>query len=101
ARVLQGQGQHPVVPLEPDANLPGLCRAYLAKPAPQRAKALTTPGYAPLVAAAGGATEVDDFCRRLVPDADPAATPAARPTHTGRPASKATPTSGTDTAVED
>ncbi|WP_431908866.1 hypothetical protein [Micromonospora carbonacea] len=73
------------------ANLPGLCRAYLARPAAQRAKALTTPGFAPLVDAAGGAAEVESYCRRLVPDAGPADPPAARPAHTGRPASKATP----------
>ncbi|MFC8906266.1 hypothetical protein ACFT2B_26885, partial [Micromonospora sp. NPDC057140] len=82
------------------ARLPGLCRSYLAKPVAQRAKALTTPAYAPLVAAAGGATEVDAFCRRLVPDVDPGGTPAPRPPRTGRPAPKVTPTPGAGTAAQ-
>ncbi|MGW3607714.1 MULTISPECIES: hypothetical protein [unclassified Micromonospora] len=50
----------------------GLCRAYLAKKPAQREKALETPGFQPLVAAAGGAAQVDAYCQRLVPDTKPA-----------------------------
>ncbi|SBT66407.1 hypothetical protein GA0070622_3427 [Micromonospora sediminicola] len=52
-----------------DRRLAGHCRAYLAKPEPQRAKALTTPGFAELVAAAGGADRVEGYCRALEPSA--------------------------------
>ncbi|RGC67785.1 hypothetical protein C5N14_17255 [Micromonospora sp. MW-13] len=71
-------------------QLPGLCRAYLAKSAAQRESALAKPGFAPLVAAAGGAAEVENFCRDLLSRADsgrpPPAIPAtpAGPTETGR-----------------
>ncbi|WP_422756187.1 hypothetical protein [Micromonospora sp. WMMD708] len=53
-------------------KLVGQCRAYLAKSPPQRAKALTRPGYADLVAAAGGADQVEAYCRTLVPQRTPA-----------------------------
>ncbi|MBM0239906.1 hypothetical protein JNW88_27375, partial [Micromonospora sp. ATA32] len=53
------------------AQLPGLCRAYLAKSADQRARALETPGYGPLVTDAGGPEKVADYCQRLVADNDP------------------------------
>ncbi|WP_431924259.1 hypothetical protein [Micromonospora wenchangensis] len=56
-------------------KLVGQCRAYLAKPPPQRAKALTKPGYADLVAAAGGADRVEAYCRTLVPEHPPSGPP--------------------------
>ncbi|MGC4808299.1 hypothetical protein [Micromonospora sp. DT233] len=70
-----------------DAQLPGLCRAYLDKPVAGRRRALTTPGFAPLVTAAGGAGQVEGFCRALLADGDPG--PPARsqrpePDRTGR-----------------
>ncbi|MFV2103268.1 hypothetical protein [Micromonospora sp. LOL_024] len=43
----------------------GLCRAYLAKPQRQRERALRTPAFAELVAAAGGAELVEAYCRDL------------------------------------
>jgi hypothetical protein len=52
------------------AQLPGLCRAYLARPADQRASELEKPGYGPLVTAAGGPEKVADYCQRLVADND-------------------------------
>lgn len=54
-------------------KLVGQCRAYLAKPPEQRAKALTKPGFAALVDAAGGADRVEAYCRGLVPGRPPAA----------------------------
>ncbi|WFE65648.1 hypothetical protein [Micromonospora sp. WMMD714] len=67
----------------------GQCRAYLAKPPEQRAKALTKPGFAGLVAAAGGPERVEEYCRALVPDR-PAPGPA-----TGGPKGGAGPKGGT------
>ncbi|MGS2619787.1 hypothetical protein ACVCAH_35700 [Micromonospora sp. LZ34] len=52
-------------------RLGGLCRAYLAKKPHQREKALKTPGFQPLVAAAGSAAQVEAYCRRLAPDLTP------------------------------
>ncbi|MET8355231.1 hypothetical protein [Micromonospora sp. NPDC005206] len=57
---------------EDSVQLGGLCRAYLAKKPAQREKALETSGFQPLVAAAGGAAQVDAYCQRLVPDTKPA-----------------------------
>ncbi|MBB5114311.1 hypothetical protein ACLQ2Y_03425 [Micromonospora echinospora] len=62
----------PSTPARPPAppaagnRLVGHCRAYLAKPERQREKALTKPGYADLVAAAGGPEHVESYCRDLV-----------------------------------
>ncbi|WP_405108442.1 hypothetical protein OG559_26405 [Micromonospora sp. NBC_01405] len=67
------------------AQLPGLCRAYLAKSAAQRERALEKPGFAPLVTAAGGADEVESFCQDLLAGADSGRVPTARPSHPGRP----------------
>ncbi|SCG44706.1 hypothetical protein GA0070560_10487 [Micromonospora halophytica] len=71
------------------AQLTGLCRGYLAKPAAQREKALRTPAYADLVDAAGGAERVDAYCQGLVPEQSPAAVSPepsrARPTPEVRP----------------
>ncbi|WFE40553.1 hypothetical protein [Micromonospora sp. WMMD998] len=57
----------PSVPPPVDAKLAAHCRAYLAKPERQRAKALTKPGFADLVAAAGGPDQVESYCRRMTP----------------------------------
>ncbi|WKU06519.1 hypothetical protein [Micromonospora sp. HUAS LYJ1] len=69
-------------------KLVGQCRAYLAKPPPQRAKALTKPGYADLVAAAGGADRVEAYCHTLVPQRPPSGPPGGTggpPAATGGP----------------
>ncbi|MEV0944524.1 hypothetical protein AB0I90_29680 [Micromonospora wenchangensis] len=74
-------------------KLVGQCRAYLAKPPPQRAKALTKPGYADLVAAAGGTDRVEAYCRTLVPEhppAGPAGGTGGPPSATGGPAAATT-----------
>ncbi|MFG2069975.1 hypothetical protein ACGFKZ_24255 [Micromonospora tulbaghiae] len=61
----------PPAPPVDGAGLAGHCRAYLAKSERQREKALTTPGFADLVAAAGGPEQVERYCRNLVgPPAD-------------------------------
>ncbi|BCJ56673.1 hypothetical protein C1I93_18000 [Micromonospora endophytica] len=49
----------------------GHCKAYLSKPARQREKALASPGFADLVAAAGGAENVSAYCRELLAETDP------------------------------
>ncbi|MEV4482461.1 hypothetical protein [Micromonospora coxensis] len=77
------------------AELTGLCRAYLAKPAAQRERTLRTPAYADLVDAAGGIERVEAYCRDLVPEQAPAASSPepepepepsrARPTPDARP----------------
>ncbi|MFE9655056.1 hypothetical protein [Micromonospora sp. NPDC006431] len=67
-------------------KLAGHCKAYLAKSPPQRAKALESPGFADLVAAAGGADQVEDFCLRLVPERAPKPSPAASAPSSGVPA---------------
>ncbi|MEU5722052.1 hypothetical protein [Micromonospora sp. NPDC047738] len=67
-------------------KLAGHCKAYLAKSPPQRAKALESPGFADLVAAAGGADQVEDFCLRLVPERAPKPSPAASAPSSGAPA---------------
>ncbi|WBB68980.1 hypothetical protein [Micromonospora sp. WMMD812] len=54
--------------LEQNGPLTGHCRAYLAKKPAQRAKALETSGFQPLVVAAGGAGQVEAYCRQLLPD---------------------------------
>ncbi|MFE9693560.1 hypothetical protein [Micromonospora sp. NPDC005806] len=59
-------------------QLTGLCRAYLAKSDEQRVKALEAPAFADLVAAAGGAEQVETYCLRLVPDQGPKGSPSPR-----------------------
>ncbi|GAA3756301.1 hypothetical protein [Micromonospora maritima] len=71
-----------------DGRLAGHCRAYLAKSDRQRAQALTTPGFADLVAAAGGADLVEGYCRALVPSAGEPAKGEPRPTAKPTPKSK-------------
>ncbi|MFR9776339.1 hypothetical protein ACL02O_09770 [Micromonospora sp. MS34] len=92
----------PAVPPTPDRSggpgrpatveqLTGLCRAYLAKPAGLRAKSLETPAFADLVAAAGGAEQVDAYCVQLV--ADPGLKDSPGPRASQSPADEAAPTS--------
>ncbi|HCT79060.1 MAG TPA: hypothetical protein DGT23_21360 [Micromonosporaceae bacterium] len=54
-----GASAHPSPPSE---ALHGLCQAYLAKPPGERGKALESPAFSELVAAAGGADNVDAYC---------------------------------------
>lgn len=56
----------PSAPPAGGASMAGHCRAYLAKSERQREKALTKPGFADLVAAAGGPEQVESYCRNLV-----------------------------------
>ncbi|MBU8861152.1 MULTISPECIES: hypothetical protein [unclassified Micromonospora] len=56
----------PPAPPAGDGRMAGHCRAYLAKSERQREKALTKPGFADLVAAAGGPEQVESYCRNLV-----------------------------------
>ncbi|WBB52691.1 hypothetical protein [Verrucosispora sp. WMMD573] len=56
---------------------PGLCRAYLAKSARQREKALRTPAFEELVVAARGAEHVEEYCHGLLADPDPEPTESA------------------------
>ncbi|MGC1215696.1 MAG: hypothetical protein WA890_31120, partial [Micromonospora sp.] len=72
-------------------QLTGLCRAYLAKPAGQRDRALATAAFADLVAAAGGADRVDGLCTRLVPDPAAKPSPSVRVSRSGAPAAGASP----------
>ncbi|MGW3604108.1 hypothetical protein [Micromonospora sp. NPDC005161] len=72
----------------PAGQLRGLCQAWQAKEPEQRDKALRTPAFQMLVAAAGGAGEVEAYCQRLVPEAKPSTSAKVKPSHpaTGRPA---------------
>ncbi|MBU8859862.1 MULTISPECIES: hypothetical protein [unclassified Micromonospora] len=45
---------------------PGLCLAYRAVAEPQRGRALSTPAFSDLVAAAGGRDRVPDYCAGLL-----------------------------------
>ncbi|MFG2054579.1 hypothetical protein ACGFI9_11180 [Micromonospora sp. NPDC048930] len=74
-----------------EQQLTGLCRAYLAKPDEQRAAALETAAYADLVAAAGGAGQVEAYCVRLVPDRSPEDSPSPRATRSPAAGNGATP----------
>ncbi|TWG27459.1 hypothetical protein FHX75_11596 [Micromonospora palomenae] len=75
-----------------EGKLAGQCRAYRAKPAAQREKALRSPAFADLVAAAGGAGKVEAYCRELLPERAPEAdeSPTAKPSRS--PAAPAAPT---------
>ncbi|MEU6075039.1 hypothetical protein [Micromonospora sp. NPDC047074] len=64
-------GEVPGTPKPRTEHLPGLCRAYLAKPPGQRERALDAPGFAALVTAAGGAERVTQYCRELAPEPAP------------------------------
>jgi hypothetical protein len=63
----------------PSPSMLGLCRAYRARPARERGKALETPAFAALVAAAGGdGKKVDRYCDGLLDG------PAGRPPRPGK-----------------
>ncbi|PZF89964.1 hypothetical protein, partial [Micromonospora deserti] len=70
-------------------HVPGLCRAYLAKPPEQRNRALDTPAYQPVVDAAGGRAQVAGFCRDMVggvePERSKKAEPSAKPSNPADP----------------
>lgn len=72
-------------------QLTGLCRAYLAKPDPQRATALAEPAFADLVVAAGGADRVAAYCVQLVPDEDSKPSPGTGTTRSPGSGNAATP----------
>ncbi|MEV0429053.1 hypothetical protein [Micromonospora sp. NPDC050495] len=72
-------------------QLTGLCRAYLAKSAGQRAEALETPAFGTLVVAAGGADQVTAYCTRLVPAPGPKASPKPDPKASPKSEPKASP----------
>ncbi|MEU7752738.1 hypothetical protein AB0B57_29365 [Micromonospora sp. NPDC049101] len=61
----------PSAPSTPVGNLHGLCRAWQAKKPEEREKALRTPAFERLVAAAGGPAEVEAYCQRLTPERKP------------------------------
>ncbi|MCZ7416981.1 MULTISPECIES: hypothetical protein [unclassified Streptomyces] len=52
-----------------EARLAGLCHSYLQLPEHRRAQALTTPGFQPLVTAAGGPGAVEGYCHGQPPAA--------------------------------
>ncbi|MFG2057231.1 hypothetical protein ACGFI9_24750 [Micromonospora sp. NPDC048930] len=91
------------------AALQGLCTAYRAEPGESRGRALESPRFADLVAAAGGREKVTGYCDRLLdgpgapssanpgetkrPDAEPNGRPTGRPDRTpSTPAVTVTPT---------
>ncbi|MEH1165866.1 hypothetical protein V6V47_10830 [Micromonospora sp. CPCC 205539] len=71
----------------PGKQLHRLCRTWLAKAPKQREKALSKRPYQDLVAAAGGADEVEAYCQGLIPEAQPAGPPTLTPSppKPGRP----------------
>ncbi|MET8042796.1 hypothetical protein ABZU25_18290 [Micromonospora sp. NPDC005215] len=75
----------PSTPGAPAGQLHGLCRAWQAKKPEQREKALRTPAFERLVAAAGGVAEVAAYCQRLAPEPKPSesAKPKGPPPSTG------------------
>ncbi|MER6596641.1 hypothetical protein ABT214_33270, partial [Micromonospora purpureochromogenes] len=75
-----------------EGKLAGQCRAYLAKPAAQREKALRSPVFADLVAAAGGAGQVEAYCRELLPERAPEADESPEAKSSRPPAAPAAPT---------
>ncbi|MEU7591252.1 hypothetical protein AB0A95_33770 [Micromonospora sp. NPDC049230] len=79
----------PSAPGAPAGDLHGLCRAWQDEKPEEREKALRTPAFERLVAAAGGPAEVEAYCQRLVPERKPSepakpgppAPPTGRRTH--------------------
>jgi hypothetical protein len=71
-------------------TIAALCTAYQATNPSQREKMVATPGFAPLVAAAGSADKVSAYCAATVArTAAPHATPSRHPT--GKPTAHPTP----------
>ncbi|MEU8424676.1 hypothetical protein AB0C15_27780 [Micromonospora sp. NPDC048835] len=79
----------------PVGHLHGLCRAWRAKKPDQREKALRTPGFQKLVTAAGGPTQVEAYCQRLVPETEPPEPTKVTPSESAKskpsPSAKAPP----------
>ncbi|MEO3770967.1 hypothetical protein [Micromonospora sp. B9E7] len=73
----------------PASSLHGLCRSWLAKQPDQREKALRTPAFERLVTASGGVDQVEEYCRRLGPEAK--STAPARTTEPHPPSGRPTP----------
>ncbi len=72
----------------PSPSMVGLCKAYSAKPAGQRGKALQSPAFTALTAAAGGQQKVVAYCTAVL-TAKAGAAPKGHPT--GKPADKVKP----------
>jgi len=86
---------------DPSPSLVGLCHAYTAGAGSEHGKALDSPAFQALLGAAGGKSNVDGFCTKLLataaahpdgapsdhPGAEPSEVPTAHPTEhpTGRP----------------
>jgi hypothetical protein len=70
---------------DPSPSLVGLCHAYTAGAGSEHGKALDSPAFQALLSAAGGTSNVDGFCTKLLataaahPDAAPSDHPGARP----------------------
>ncbi|MGC4856282.1 hypothetical protein ACLQ24_23605 [Micromonospora sp. DT4] len=76
----------PSVGTPPDGQLHGLCRALRTKKPDQREKALRTPPFEGLVAAAGGVAAVEEYCQRLVSESKPSpSSPSPAPPAPARP----------------
>lgn len=73
-----GRGQPTRRAVTASATVANLCRSYRAIKPAQRAKVLREPGFAPLVAAAGGADRVPAYCDEVQP-AEPGAKATAGP----------------------
>ncbi|MGC4763704.1 hypothetical protein ACLQ20_12695 [Micromonospora sp. DT46] len=85
-------GDAPGSPQQRTGQLHGLCRAYLAKKPAQREKALDTPSFARLVAAAGGREQVEGFCGELLPEVAAKESPDKPPKKGSSPTPSPTPT---------
>ncbi|MGH3647335.1 MAG: hypothetical protein ACRDTM_09180 [Micromonosporaceae bacterium] len=70
----------------PSPSLTGLCKAYDKVATKSRGKALDSPAFRALVAAAGGKNQVDGYCEDLLAaDKAPGADPSAAPDHPNGP----------------
>jgi hypothetical protein len=78
----------------PSPSQVGLCRAYLAGVKDAKGKALDSPAFSTLAAAAGSAQAVDAYCARVLADAPggrPSDVPSQAANHpTGKPATHPT-----------
>lgn len=83
--VAASQRPSPVQSASIAPTVAALCAAYWATGPSQREKALGTPAYAALVAAAGGAERVTAYCGPVAPSATPShrttGKPTAHPSH--------------------
>ena len=89
---------HPAGSANPSPSLVGLCKAYAAGAASAQGKALESPAFRALLAAAGGKDNVDSYCTNLLgtsaahPTGSPSEHPSGRPSShpSGRPSSHPT-----------